>query len=78
MVELSTHDAMVVGSMPHGGPNKLFPVPAKAPQLVLQRSLYVLSCLCAYKRSLAANQSNSCSDGSRIPFTDWSFIFDAI
>ena len=47
----------VVGSILHGGPTELFLIPASAPQLVQQRTWYVLSCLLdgAYKRSLAAN-----------------------
>ena len=47
----------VVVSILHGGPIDIFLVPASAPQLVLQRPWYVLSCLWdgAYKRSLAAN-----------------------
>ena len=35
----------VIGSILHGGPIELLLVPASAPQLVYQRSRYVLSCL---------------------------------
>ena len=44
----------VVGSISHGGPLSYVFVPASAPQLVLQRPWYVLSCQWdgAYKRTL--------------------------
>ena len=45
VVECSLMVRWVVGSVSHGGPIELFFVSAIAPQLVVQRSWYVLSCL---------------------------------
>ena len=58
MVESQLMLRWVIGSIPHGGPIELFPVPASAPRLVSQKPWYVLSCLCygAYKRTIAANR----------------------
>ena len=48
----------VIGSIPHGGPIELFPLPASVPRLVYQRLPYVLSCLWdgVYKRTPDGNQ----------------------
>ena len=59
MVRVFAHDTMSRRIDPSwGGPIELFFVPASAPQLLKQRSWYVLSSLWddAYKRTLAANQ----------------------
>ena len=57
----------VVGLILHYRPFELFIVPASTPQLVKQRSWYVVPCLwaVAYKRPIGANR--------KVSFSEWSF-----
>ena len=67
----------VVGSILHGGPIKLFFVPASASRLVYQRPWYVLSCLSggAYKEPLLLIGKRNPCGGSGFPLSlsEWSF-----